>query len=276
MFLVIALCLGAREQGFLEDTRISRLVECRDTQLLISVFFDDSEGIFVGVEGGHEDEGNVDLVGSVEMLYLTHGEVKEGHIILDFECTLGPSHACMPIVSGSSSVDGSWWLTHGCPKATVDFEDSKLVQDGQVGYLLQSIIWNDLVCSRRFDTIPIAVKSLVHSDLIEEEGCSQVLTFRALRQVASEQVEEGLHLSVECLHIFISDQWNRDRSQFESRETSSWKASTHFLFLHILDRVNETAELVAHRFGSDTSGGGLEIEVTSATFAGGVCTQHRA
>jgi hypothetical protein len=30
------------------------------------------------------------------VLYLTHGEVEEGHIILDFQCALGTSHAYEP------------------------------------------------------------------------------------------------------------------------------------------------------------------------------------
>ena len=83
VLLVIVSTLGAWKECLLEDSWISRLVEGGDTELLVSVFLDDSEGILVGVERGHENEGNVHLVGGVQVLDLTNGQVEESHVILD-------------------------------------------------------------------------------------------------------------------------------------------------------------------------------------------------
>lgn len=73
VLLVIVGRLGARQQRLLVDTRISRLVESRNAKLLVGVFFDDTEGVFVRVEGRHENKGHVNLVGCVEMFDLTNG-----------------------------------------------------------------------------------------------------------------------------------------------------------------------------------------------------------
>ena len=61
---------GARtgKEGLLVDTGVARLVEGDDAELLVCVLLDDAESIVVGVEGGHEDEGNVDAVLGIEML----------------------------------------------------------------------------------------------------------------------------------------------------------------------------------------------------------------
>jgi hypothetical protein len=93
VLLVVIGAFGAREKGFLVDTRVTRLVESGDADLLVGVFFDDTEGIVMGVERSHEDEGDIDTVGSVEVLDLTDGEIEEGHIVLYLESTLGAGHA---------------------------------------------------------------------------------------------------------------------------------------------------------------------------------------
>jgi hypothetical protein len=90
--LVIISSLGAREQRFLVDSRIPRLIEGGDTQLLVGVFLDDTESVFVRVEGRHEDKGHVNTAGGVEMLNLANGEVKESHVVLDFQSALSTSH----------------------------------------------------------------------------------------------------------------------------------------------------------------------------------------
>ena len=82
MFLLTIGTFGAWEKGFLVDTRVTRLVERRDADLLIGVFFDDTESILVSIKGSHEYEGNIDTVGGVEMLDLTDSEIEEGHIVL--------------------------------------------------------------------------------------------------------------------------------------------------------------------------------------------------
>ena len=76
----------------------------------------------------------------VEMLDLAHGQVEEGHVVLDFEGRLGTGHA------------------HGGTQATVDFEDSELVEDGRVSGIFESIEWDNLVGGRRLDAVPDTVK----------------------------------------------------------------------------------------------------------------------
>lgn len=83
---------GARKKCLLEDTRVARLVEGGDAKLLVGILLDDAEGIFVCVEGGHEDEGNVNTVSGVEVFDLADGKVEEGHVVLDLERTLRTSH----------------------------------------------------------------------------------------------------------------------------------------------------------------------------------------
>ncbi len=92
VLLVIICGLGAWEEGLLIDTGVSRLVESGDTELLVSVLLDDTEGVLVGIEGRHQDKRDVNTAGSVEMFDLAHSEVEEGHVIFDFKRTLGTSH----------------------------------------------------------------------------------------------------------------------------------------------------------------------------------------
>lgn len=94
MLLVIICTLGTGQQALLEDARVPRLVECRNTELLVRILFDDAKRVLVCVERGHEDERDVDAVGSVEVLDLTNGQVEESHVILDLEGTLCAGHTC--------------------------------------------------------------------------------------------------------------------------------------------------------------------------------------
>jgi len=90
--LVVVGAFWAREKGLLVDTGVARLVEGGDANLLIGVFFDDTEGIVMGIEGSHEDERDIDTVGGVEMLDLTDGEIEEGHVVLYLESALCAGH----------------------------------------------------------------------------------------------------------------------------------------------------------------------------------------
>ena len=83
VLLVIVGTTGAWEESFLEDSRISGLVEGGDAKLLVGIFLDNSEGILVGVERSHEDKGDIHPVGGVQMFDLTDGQVEEGHVALD-------------------------------------------------------------------------------------------------------------------------------------------------------------------------------------------------
>lgn len=93
VLLVVSGSFWAWQQSLLEDTGVSRLVEGRDAQLLVSILFDDPEGIFVSVERSHEDQRDVHAMGGVEVLDLTHGQVEEGHIIFYLKSALGSRHS---------------------------------------------------------------------------------------------------------------------------------------------------------------------------------------
>ena len=92
MLLVVFGTPWAREESFFIDTRVARLIEGGDADLLIGVLFDDAQGIVVSVEGSHENKGDIDAVGGVKMFNLANGEIKEGHVILDLKSTLRTSH----------------------------------------------------------------------------------------------------------------------------------------------------------------------------------------
>jgi hypothetical protein len=92
VLLVIVGTLGTGEEGLFVDTWITGLVECSDAELQISILFDDTQGVLVGVEGGHENERYINTTGGIEMFYLPDSEVEECHVIFDFEGTLGTGH----------------------------------------------------------------------------------------------------------------------------------------------------------------------------------------
>jgi len=166
VLLVVIGTLRAGEKGLLEDTGVAGLVEGGDADLLVGVFFDDAEGVLVRVEGSHEDEGDIDTVGGVEVLDLTNGEVEEGHIVLDLESTLGTGHA------------------HGGSETTVHLENGELGEIGRVLGLREIGIGHDLICSRRLDLVPVKF------DVLGTFG-----------EITRKEIEEGLHLGVEGLFV---------------------------------------------------------------------------
>ena len=96
VLLVVVGAAGAWEECLLEDSWVSRLVEGGDTKLLVGILFDDSEGVLVGVERSHENEGNIHLVGGVQVFNLTDGQVEECHVIFDLQSTLSAGHSYWP------------------------------------------------------------------------------------------------------------------------------------------------------------------------------------
>ena len=94
ILLVVVGTVGAWEKSLLQYPRVSGLVEGGDAKLLIGILLDDSEGVLVGVERSHKDEGNIHLVGGVQMLDLADSQVEEGHVILDLQSALSASHTC--------------------------------------------------------------------------------------------------------------------------------------------------------------------------------------
>ena len=166
------------------------MVEGGDAKLLVRVLLDDAKGVIMCVEGGHEDERDVDPVGSVQVLDLPHGKVEEGHVVLNFKSGLGTSH------------------THGGTQATVDLEDGKFIEDGRIRSIFESIKGDDLVSSRRLDTVPVPIRFIVSAyNVFRQTGKSiniQLLTLSLFSQVTSEKVEERLHFSVKGLITVVS------------------------------------------------------------------------
>ena len=93
VLLVIIGTFRAGKEGFLVDTWITRLVESGDTELLVRVLFDDTKSIIVCVKRSHEDERDVYAAGCVEVFDLTDSQVKESHVVFDFESTFGTGHS---------------------------------------------------------------------------------------------------------------------------------------------------------------------------------------
>ena len=93
VLLVVISTFWARKESFLVDTWITRLVESGDAKLLICVLFNDTKSIIVCVEGSHEDERDINATCGVEVLDLTDGQVKESHVVFDFESTFGTGHS---------------------------------------------------------------------------------------------------------------------------------------------------------------------------------------
>ena len=68
VLLIIISPLRARRQSLLQDTWVSRLVEGRDSELLVGVFLDNTQGI------------------------LTDSEIEESHVVFDLQGTFDASH----------------------------------------------------------------------------------------------------------------------------------------------------------------------------------------
>ena len=74
---------GAWEERLLVDSRVSRLLEGEDVDVVVLVLLDDPRSVLVGVERVHEDERHVDVVLGVEVLVLVNARGME---ILRMDC----------------------------------------------------------------------------------------------------------------------------------------------------------------------------------------------
>lgn len=92
VLLVIVGTLGTGKERLFVDTWITRLIESGDAELLVGVFFDDTQGVLVGVERRHENERDINTAAGVEVFDLPDGKIEESHVIFDFKGTLGTSH----------------------------------------------------------------------------------------------------------------------------------------------------------------------------------------
>lgn len=154
--------LGGGKERVLQHTGVLGLVEGEDVNVVALVLLDDVGGVLVGVEGVHEDEGHVDIVGAVEVLDLTDGQVKERHAIADLNDGLGADTA------------------HGGTETTVELEDSELVKELNRLGVAKAVVVDDLLGLGRGDLLPV---NLVALGLVV--------------QVAAEESEEVVHLGLE-------------------------------------------------------------------------------
>jgi hypothetical protein len=156
--------LGCGEQRILEDTGVTRLVECDDINVMSLVLLDDVLCVIVSVEGVHENERNVDVVCAVEVFDLADGQVKERHAFTDFDNGLGAD------------------ATHGSSETTIELENSKLVEEFDRCRVSELVVVNDLAGLRRGDALP--VDSVALGTVVQE---------------TAEEGEEVVHLGFEAL-----------------------------------------------------------------------------
>ncbi|KAI6876546.1 putative UTP--glucose-1-phosphate [Hortaea werneckii] len=156
--------LRGRKERVLQHTRVLGLVEGHDVDVVALVLLDDVGSVGVGVEGVHEEERHVDIVGAVQVLDLADGKVKEGHALTDLDDGLGANAA------------------HGSTETTVELEHGKLVQEVNRLSVAQAVVVHDLLRLRRGDARPV---DLVALGLVV--------------QVTAEEGEEVVHLSLETL-----------------------------------------------------------------------------
>lgn len=50
--------------------------------------------------------------------------------------------------------------THRCAETAIDFENRELVEIFEIGGFGNCIVWHDLVCSWRFNAIPVTVPTI--------------------------------------------------------------------------------------------------------------------
>ena len=156
--------LGGGQQRVLDDTGVAGLVEGDDVDVVALVFLDDGLGVLVGVERVHEDKGDVDIVGAVQVLNLAHREVEEGHALTDLDDGLGAN------------------ATHGSTETTVQLDDGQLVEEFNRGLVAQLTVVDDLGGLRRGDAVPVDDVAL---GLVIEE--------------TTEEGKEVVHLGLETL-----------------------------------------------------------------------------
>ena len=129
--------LGGGEQGVLDDAGVAGLVEGDDVDVVALVLLDDGLGVLVGVEGVHQDEGDVDVEGAVEVLDLADGEIEEGHALADLNDGLGADAA------------------HGGTETTVQLDDGELVEELDGGVPAQVVVVDDLGGLGGSDAVPV-------------------------------------------------------------------------------------------------------------------------
>jgi hypothetical protein len=163
--------LGRGKEGVLKHTGELGLVEGQDVDVVSLVLLDDVGSVLVGVEGVHEHEGDVDVVGAVEELDLTDGEVEERHAVADLDDRLGTDAA------------------HGGTETTVELQDGELAEELHRLAVAEAVVVDNLLGLGRGDALPV-----------------NLVTLGLVVKVAAEQGEEVVHLSLETgLLVLVGD-----------------------------------------------------------------------
>lgn len=158
------------QQGVLEDSGETGLVEGSDSDSVALVLLDDLSSVGVSVEGVHQKKRHVGVVLSVQVLNLSHRQVQEGVAVSDLN-------------------DRLWTHTaHGSSQTTVQ------LQNGQLGQAVGDLLWRFL---QRIVLDHLARRWRL--DLVPVQGGTRSL----IRQVSSEQGKEGVHFGLESLLVFF-------------------------------------------------------------------------
>jgi len=168
--------LRRREEGVLEHTGVLGLVEGQDVDVVTLVLLDDVCGVLVGVERVHQNEGDVDIVGAVEVLDLADGQVKERHAVANLDDGLGADAA------------------HGGTETTVELQDGELAEELNRLRVAEAVVVNNLLGLGRGDALPVDLVAL-----------------GLVIKVAAEEGEEVVHLSFKTrLLALVGDRVGED------------------------------------------------------------------
>lgn len=117
------------------------------------VFLNDILGVIVCVERVHENERDIDIIGAVEVLDLSDGQVEERHAITDLDDRLRADAA------------------HGGTQTTIELEHRKLAQESDGLGVCKLIVIDDLVLSRGRNAIPLPKNYQNKSECV---GCGRL------------------------------------------------------------------------------------------------------
>ena len=124
------------------------------------VLLDNGSSVIISVEGVHENERDVDIVGAVEVFDLSDGKIEEGHAVSDLNDGLGTNTA------------------HGSTKTTIELDDCELVEEVDCITVGKLVVADDLLGRRRVDLGPVDGVALRLVVQISSEECEEVVHFR--------------------------------------------------------------------------------------------------
>lgn len=227
--------LGDGEERVLVDSGVSGLVEGENVDVVALVLLDDGGGVVVGVERVHEDKRDVDVVGAVEVLNLTDGEIQKGHAVTNLDDRLGANAA------------------HGGTKTTIELEDGKLVEEVDRLRVGEVIVVDNLALCGRLDAVPVTARSLVQrsSAAVAASGsgsCLHGVAPSLVVKIAAEEGKEVVHFGFEELHEELGNSYFMD----------FWLVLAYLLLLGVLHGFGKVGQRVTHLSGGDIGRGVLE------------------